>query len=424
MKKLLVALALFMTPVSAFAQTTKSTIISDINGLFPDNTAGAITAFDLRYVTTEIVSSYIDWLTCSTSGAIIYYSGGTPTCLLAGSSGQFLSAGTTPSWNNLASNLIAGSGIGISGTITPTVAVSDVVLNGLQPLSTQGFVALTAAGIPDTFASRTLSASTGIGITNPAGIAGNPAISLNNQIAAAGPIGSATVVPSITYNAQGQLTAVSSNTISASTLLDVISSTQGSVLYRGASGWAFLSPGVSGQIFTTGGAGANPSYTSVAGTGTLTSILCGTGLTCSTNPITVSGTITPTYTTAAQYQSATPSSVMEPGNVWASAALTSLSFASTVTPDFSTGYNFTIPVTGNLILGNPTNVKVGQTGCIYLVQGSGSSTGTVSFQGTTTWKFSGGTKPTASGASLAVDALCYQARTASFLASNYLTNLQ
>lgn len=49
------------------------------------------------------------------------------------------------------------------------------------------------------------------------------------------------------------------------TLLDGISSTRGVVLYRGASAWAALSPGTSGYVLQTNGAGADPSW--VAGGG-------------------------------------------------------------------------------------------------------------------------------------------------------------
>lgn len=51
------------------------------------------------------------------------------------------------------------------------------------------------------------------------------------------------------------------------TLLDSISSTQGAILYRGASGWVALSPGTSGQLLQTGGAGANPSWITASGGG-------------------------------------------------------------------------------------------------------------------------------------------------------------
>lgn len=57
-------------------------------------------------------------------------------------------------------------------------------------------------------------------------------------------------------------------TTTASSILDAIGSTQGMVLYRGASGWAALSAGTAGHVLTTGGAGANPSWTS-AGSGNM-----------------------------------------------------------------------------------------------------------------------------------------------------------
>lgn len=52
---------------------------------------------------------------------------------------------------------------------------------------------------------------------------------------------------------------------SASGILDTFSSTRGSVLYRGASGWAALTPGTSGQVLQTNGAGADPSWASASG---------------------------------------------------------------------------------------------------------------------------------------------------------------
>ncbi len=45
-----------------------------------------------------------------------------------------------------------------------------------------------------------------------------------------------------------------------SAFLDFLGSTQGEVVFRGASGWAVLAPGTVGEVLTTGGAGANPSW--------------------------------------------------------------------------------------------------------------------------------------------------------------------
>ena len=66
--------------------------------------------------------------------------------------------------------------------------------------------------------------------------------------------------------------------------------TQGSILYRSGSIWTTLTPGSSGQILTSGGSAANPSWQSAAGAGTVTNVYCGTGLACSPSPIVGIGT--------------------------------------------------------------------------------------------------------------------------------------
>lgn len=54
-----------------------------------------------------------------------------------------------------------------------------------------------------------------------------------------------------------------------SALLDAaIGDTRGSVLYRGAAGWAILAPGTADQVFTTNGAGADPTWEDAGGGGT------------------------------------------------------------------------------------------------------------------------------------------------------------
>jgi len=77
--------------------------------------------------------------------------------------------------------------------------------------------------------------------------------------------------------------------LTGSQVLDFIGTTQGNVLYRNGSVWAALGPGTSGQVLTTGGAAANPAWTTVTGTGTVTSVASGTGLT--GGPITTTGTL-------------------------------------------------------------------------------------------------------------------------------------
>ena len=51
----------------------------------------------------------------------------------------------------------------------------------------------------------------------------------------------------------------------ASAILDLLSNTQGTVLYRGAATWAGLAPGTSGHFLKTNGAGANPAWAAASG---------------------------------------------------------------------------------------------------------------------------------------------------------------
>ena len=85
----------------------------------------------------------------------------------------------------------------------------DATLTALAAFNTNGLVVQTA---PDTFAGRTLQNGTGISITNPDGVSGDPSIALANTAVTPGSYGSQFVVPSFTVDAQGRLTSVSNNT--------------------------------------------------------------------------------------------------------------------------------------------------------------------------------------------------------------------
>jgi len=49
-----------------------------------------------------------------------------------------------------------------------------------------------------------------------------------------------------------------------SSYLDTFGTTQGSILYRGATGWVVLAPGTTGYVLQTNGSGSNPTWTAVA----------------------------------------------------------------------------------------------------------------------------------------------------------------
>lgn len=69
---------------------------------------------------------------------------------------------------------------------------------------------------------------------------------------------------SATSRVLGRKTAGAGDTeeCTASEVLDFVGSTRGSILYRGNTGWAILTPGTSGHVLTSNGAGADPSYQS------------------------------------------------------------------------------------------------------------------------------------------------------------------
>jgi hypothetical protein len=71
----------------------------------------------------------------------------------------------------------------------------------------------------------------------------------------------------------------------------ILGNVRGSVLYRGASGWTTLPPGTSGKYLQTLGAGADPTWNSPAGAGTVTDIAAGTGISTGGADIISTGTI-------------------------------------------------------------------------------------------------------------------------------------
>jgi hypothetical protein len=89
--------------------------------------------------------------------------------------------------------------------------------------------------------------------------------------------------------------------------------------------------------------------------------------------------------------------------------IATLTDAATITPDFGANQNFTVTLGGNRTLANPTNIVVGQTGSIFLVQ-DGTGSRTLSFG--TYYDFAGGTAPTISTTANAVDRIDYIVRTA------------
>lgn len=100
------------------------------------------------------------------------------------------------------------------------------------------------------------------------------------------------------------------------------------------------------------------------------------------------------------------------------AEIGTLTDGATITPNFAANCNFTVTISGNRTIANPTNITAGQAGSIFIVQGSGSNT--VSWG--SYWDFPSGTAPTLSTASGAVDRVDYIVRTATSIHTVFTAN--
>tara|TARA_Y100000114_G_scaffold125722_2_gene121902 strand:- start:3590 stop:3994 length:405 start_codon:yes stop_codon:yes gene_type:complete len=100
-------------------------------------------------------------------------------------------------------------------------------------------------------------------------------------------------------------------------------------------------------------------------------------------------------------------------------AIGTLSDGATITPDFGANQNFTVTLGGNRALANPSNMVVGQTGSIFIVQ-DGTGSRTLSYG--TSYDFAGGTAPTLSTGASAVDRIDYVVRTSTSIHCVFTAN--
>lgn len=121
---------------------------------------------------------------------------------------------------------------------------------------------------------------------------------------------------------------------------------------------------------------------------------------------------TAAVSTAANYLTNAASVFLTPNAVWAAAVTVALTDAATVTPDISTGINFTWTIAGNRTLAFPANVKVGQSGSIWVSQ---DATGSRTISWGSGWKTAAGVAGVLSTAANAVDRIDYVVRTSSIV---------
>ena len=101
-------------------------------------------------------------------------------------------------------------------------------------------------------------------------------------------------------------------------------------------------------------------------------------------------------------------------------AITALTDAATITPDFAVTNNYSVTLAGNRTLANPTNLTAGQSGVIIISQ---DSTGSRTLAFGSYWKFAGGTAPTLTTTASASDAIVYFVDSATRITAQVLLNV-
>ena len=95
-----------------------------------------------------------------------------------------------------------------------------------------------------------------------------------------------------------------------------------------------------------------------------------------------------------------------------------LSSASTITPNFNNSNNFSISLSTNTTIANPSNLTAGQSGAIAITYNGGYTVAFGSY-----WKFPGGTAPTATSTSGKTDVLVYYVESSTRISAQLLLNM-
>jgi len=203
-------------------------------------------------------------------GAEIYYS-------VQGGADRKVTGTQIKTWTATAPTIAGGSHTAITSLgIRSTGAAFDLTLASSEVLTAGRAVSINVAD-----AARTLTISGNATISQDYSSSGTPQFaSLNighasDTTVTRASAGDLAIEGNVVYRAGGTDVAIADGGTGASTAtaaFDALAptTTQGDIVIRGASGNIRLGTGSNGQVLTAGGAGANPSWTSLAGTGDVT----------------------------------------------------------------------------------------------------------------------------------------------------------
>lgn len=168
----------------------------------------------------------------------------------------------------LANNLTTSGNFALTLTTTGVTSVTLPTSGTLAVLASPAFTGVPTAPTAANGVNTTQIATTAYVQANISTLGGGTVtqVATNNgltggTITTTGTIGLATIANArIMANVSGVSAVPTANTLSA--IIDTcLDNTQGDILYRNATNWVALSAGTSGQVLQTGGAGANPSWT-------------------------------------------------------------------------------------------------------------------------------------------------------------------
>jgi len=242
------------------------------------------------------LSAFLDRVLTNARGALMTRTGAGWVALSPGTAGYYLKtqgAGTDLMWDapsgaGTVTSVAAGAGLTTGGgPITGSGTISLAAVANLSLLANISGASAAPAGttvsqLLDAAMSGTqgavlyrgnggwvaLSPGTSGQVLTTAGSAANPAWA---NVPASAPIGNLLILGNISGS-----TAAATG-VSLSSVIDaVFGSVRGMVLYRGAAGWAALAAGTAGQVLTTGGTAADPSWTTPTGGGAGASVSTGT----------------------------------------------------------------------------------------------------------------------------------------------------